>query len=233
MKLLVVLTQYKRSNLEKQLQQLDKQTIKPDYLVVFQNENHVDITHLKNKYQFIHAKSDYNTKYFGRFAYCLTFPVDICCVFDDDIIPGNNCLKNYIDQCINLNAIIGGNGRYGINNPRRNTLPRLHDVGIRKETNLVDFVGHLWCFKKEWLYYMFSIKPFTYDTGEDMHLCFSAKVLGNINSYSALQNTTDDFSDITNNSLAADEHASWRTASSELRSEVEKYFIEKYNLQLI
>ena len=66
-----------------------------------------------------------------------------------------------------------------------------------------------------------------------MHLCFSAKVLGNINSYTALQNTTDDFSDITNNSLAADEHASWRTASSELRSEVEKYFIEKYNLQLI
>ena len=39
----------------------------------------------------------------------------------------------------------------------------------------VDFVGHLWCFKKDWLYYMFSIKPFTFDTGEDMHLCFTSK----------------------------------------------------------
>jgi hypothetical protein len=68
MKLLVVLTQYKRNHLEKQLVQMDKQTIKPDYLVVFQNENHVDISGLKEKYNFIHIKSDYNTKYFGRFA---------------------------------------------------------------------------------------------------------------------------------------------------------------------
>ena len=50
MKLLVVLTQYKRNHLEKQLIQMDKQTIKPDYLVVFQNENHVDISGLKEKY---------------------------------------------------------------------------------------------------------------------------------------------------------------------------------------
>ena len=113
MKLLVVLTQYKRNHLEKQIQAINNQTIKPDYLVVFQNENHVDITGLKEKYEFIHIKSDYNTKYFGRFATCFTFPVDICMVLDDDIIPGLNCLKNHMDQCIELNSIIGGNGRIG------------------------------------------------------------------------------------------------------------------------
>ena len=52
MKLLVVLTQYKRNHLEKQLVQMDKQTVKPDYLVVFQNEGHVDISGLKEKYKF-------------------------------------------------------------------------------------------------------------------------------------------------------------------------------------
>mgnify|MGYP000950759047 FL=1 len=233
MKLLVVLTQYKRNHLEKQIQAINNQTIKPDYLVVFQNENHVDITGLKEKYEFIHIKSDYNTKYFGRFATCFTFPVDICMVLDDDIIPGLNCLKNHMDQCIELNSIIGGNGRIGKNNPNKSKLTHPPDFGRRNNHHLVDFVGHLWCFKKEWLHYMFAIKPFTYDTGEDMHLCFSSKVLGNINSYTAKQCSSDDMSDITNNKLVSDQYSSYKVTSSELRGNVEKYFIENHKLQLI
>ena len=233
MKLLVVLTQYKRNHLEKQLCAINNQTIKPDYLVVFQNESHVDIIHLKEKYKFIHIKSDYNTKFFGRFASCFTFPVDICMILDDDIIPGTNCLKNYMVQCIELNAIIGGNGRVGINNINKSKLNKPPDVGIRNNNVLIDFVGHLWCFKKEWLHYMFAIKPFTYDTGEDMHLCFSSKVLGNINSYIAKQCSLNDICDNTNNKLATDQHSSYKVTSTELRSNVEKYFIENYKLQLI
>lgn len=233
MKLLVVLTQYKRNHLENQLRAISDQTIKPDYLVVFQNENHVDISNLKTKYDFIHIKSDYNTKFFGRFASCFTFPVDICMVLDDDIIPGKNCLKNYMDQCIQLNGIIGGNGRMGITNPNKGLLHLPPDVGIRKTHSLVDFVGHLWCFKKDWLYYMFSIKPFTYDTGEDMHLCFTSKILGNINCYTAKQLCLDDTCDITRNKLATDQHSSYKVTSQDLRSNVEKYFTEKYKLQLI
>lgn len=233
MKLLVVLTQYKRNHLERQLIQIKKQTIQPDYLVVFQNENHVNINNLKEKYDFIHIKSDYNTKYFGRFACCFSFPVDICMILDDDIIPGDNCLKNYMDQCINLNAIIGGNGRIGMNNSNKANLKKPSDCGIKNTATLVDFVGHLWCFKKEWLHYMFSIKPFTYDTGEDMHLCFTSKVLGNIDSYIAKQCSSVDMCDITNNQLACDQHSSFKVTSPELRSNVEKYFIDNYKLELI
>ena len=232
MKLLVVLTQYKRSHLEKQLIQMNKQTIKPDYLVVFQNENHIDIGNLKEKYKFIHIKSDYNTKYFGRFAACFTFPVDICMVLDDDIIPGPNCLKNYMDQCIELNSIIGGNGRIGINNKNKG-VKQPPDVGFRKNYTLVDFVGHVWCFKKEWLYYMFSIQPYTYDTGEDMHLCFTSKILGNIKSYTAKQCNIDDVCDITHNKLATDQYSSYKVTKTSTRTNVEKYFIENYKLQLI
>jgi hypothetical protein len=233
MKILVVLTQYRRNHLEKQLIQIYKQSIKPDYLVVFQNENHVDITNLKNKYNFFHIKSDYNTKYFGRFAACFTFPVDICMIFDDDIIPGIDCIKNYTEQCIKLNSIIGGNGRIGYNNINKQKLKHPNDTGFRNENILVDFVGHLWCFKKDWLHYMFSIKPFTYDTGEDIHLCYSSKILGNINSYTSMQKTVTEYSDITNNSLASDEFSSYKNTSSELRKNIEKYFLEKYNLKLI
>ena len=233
MKLLVVLTQYKRNHLQKQLESIKNQTLQPNYLVVFQNENHIDISDLKDKYEFIHIKSDYNTKYFGRFASCFSFPVDICMVLDDDIIPGNNCLKNYMDQCLEMNSIIGGNGRIGINNPNKKNLNQPIDIGIRNNHSLVDFVGHLWCFKKEWLHYMFAIKPFTYDTGEDMHLCFTSKILGNINSYTAKQSNQNDSCDITNNRLATDEHSSYKVTKPELRSNVEKYFIENHNLTFI
>ncbi len=231
MKLLVVLTQYKRKNLKKQLESINNQTIKPDYLVVFQNENHINIDDLKKIYKFIHIKSDYNTKYFGRFACCFTFPVDICMVLDDDIIPGNNCLKNYMNQCIEKNGIIGGNGRIGWNN--KNKLIHYPDTGIRNTTLLIDYVGHLWCFKKVWLHYMFSIIPFTYDTGEDMHLCYSSKILGNISSYIGKQTNINDMSDTFNNILANDIHSSFKKTPRQLRIDVENYFINNYNLTLI
>lgn len=230
-KLLVVLTQYKRNHLEEQLESINNQTVKPDYLVVLQNENHVDITHLKNKYDFIHIHSDFNTKFFGRFANCFVYPVDICMILDDDIIPGKNCLKNYMEQCLLLNSIIGGNGRIGYNNNSKLKRPR--EVGIRNENTLVDFVGHIWCFKKEWLHYMFAINPFTYDTGEDMHLCYSSKVLGDIKSYVGKQTNKEDMCDIKNNAYAGDNFASYRTTSGKLRKDIENYFIENHNLELI
>lgn len=233
MKTLVVLTQYKRNNLEKQLSQIYNQTIRPDYVVVFQNENHEDISILKSKYNFIHIKSDYNTKFFGRFAYCFTFPVDICFVLDDDIIPGNNCLKHYMDQCISLNAIIGGNGRIAMNNPNKGRIKQPPDVGIRLENQLVDFVGHLWCFKKDWLHHMFGTKPFTFDTGEDMHFCFTSKLFGNIKSFTAKQTSYDDMADITHNKLARDPHASYVTTPKSLRFDTEKYFMDRFDIKFI
>ena len=234
MKFSVVLTVYKRKHLERQLLALEKQTIKPDYLIVYQNENHINIEELKKKYNFIHVKSDYNTKFFGRFSYCMNLPVDICIVMDDDIIPGNRCFENYINQCLHLNGIIGGNGRYINSEPInvRNFEENYDETGLRKSKK-VDFVGHLWCFKKDWLYYMFSIKPFTIDTGEDMHICFTSKIRGNIDSYVAQHNNMDELCDITRNSLANDEYSSFKYTPSELRLNIQKHFIENYDLKPI
>jgi hypothetical protein len=227
MKLAVVLTQWKRNTLEQQLRHiLSQKDITIDYLIVFQNENHVDITHLKSKYNFIHVKSDYNTKFFGRFSYLFTFPVDFCIVLDDDIMPAPFCFKNYISQCSSKNAIIGGNGRFGYLSPYRKQLTQPHDVGLRKGLK-VDFVGHLWCFKKDWLYYMFGTKPYTYDTGEDMHFCFSAKINGNIDSYVGEQLHVSTRCDLSDNMHAADKFASFRTTKKELRIAVEQYWLDK------
>ena len=74
---------------------------------------------------------------------------------------------------------------------------------------------------------MFSIIPYTYDTSEDMHFCYSAKLLGNINSYCAKQNTIDESNDIVYNKYASDNYSSYKTTNIELRKNVEKYFLDK------
>ena len=231
MKFCVLMTVYKRNYIEKQLEAVFNQTIKPDYLIVFQNENHISIEHLKSKYNFIHVKSDYNTKFFGRFSYCLNLPVDICIIMDDDIIPAKDCFKNYIEQCIRLNGIIGGNARpINLDTENLEKFNKNYDeIGIRP-SKIVDFVGHLWCFKKDWLHYMFSIKPFTFDTGEDMHLCFSCKIRGNISSYAAEHKNMEEICDTMNSVLSGDEFASYRYTPLDLRLSIPKYFIETFNL---
>jgi hypothetical protein len=229
---LVLLTQYKRNNIELQLQQIKLQTLQPKYIIVFQNDNlvNINIKELKEKYNFLYVKSEYNTKFFGRFAYCFTFDVKYCIIMDDDILPGRYCFENYLYQCYANNGLIGGNGRYCFDN--KNKLSLLKDTGNRKLI-LVDFIGHLWCFKKEWLYYMFSIKPYTYDTGEDMHLCFTCKILGNINSYLAKQIFLEDNCDISLNKLCTDGKGSFLITPNKLRHEIQSYFINNYNYKYI
>jgi len=225
MKTCVLLTQYKRNHLEKQLQQIKKQTLQPDYLIVFQNEEHINIDHLKQKYDFIHVKSDFNTKFFGRFSYCFNIPADIFLILDDDIIPGIRCIETYSKQCIKKNGIIGGNGRYSLINIKTSKRRHPHD-NIRPGTQ-VDFVGHLWCFKKEWLHFMFRDSPYTYDTGEDMQLCFSSKLYGGIQSYVGEHKTKEDFADITLSKYSSDQFSSYKTTSNDLRNMVEKYWQDK------
>jgi len=229
----VVLTQYKRNNLEKQLKAIKNQTLQPSFLIVFQNENHVNIDCLKEKYNFIHVKSDYNTKFFGRFAYFFTLPVDICIVMDDDIIPAKKCFEKYVSDCIKFNAIMGGNARFGFLNPNKDRLNKKNKGSVVRNRLKADFVGHLWCFKRLWLHNMFTIPPYTYDTGEDMHLCFSCKVLENIDSYLCEHSNRDEIEDMEDSKLARDEHASYKTTSQELRKNVEKYFIDNYNLEMV
>ena len=150
---------------------------------------------------------------------------------DDDIIPGKKYLENVVGECVRLNGIIGGNGRIGYLNTKINKelhYKNANDIGYRQHTKLVDFVGHCWTFKKDWLHYMFAVKPLTYETGEDMHFCYASKVLGGISSYVAKQTNNDEVCDITENKLAIDEHANFRRSGiTDLRIEIEKYWINK------
>ena len=65
----VILTVWKRNNLEEQLEMISKQTADISDVYVYQNESHFDISHLKSKYNFKHVHSkDMNFKFHGRFT---------------------------------------------------------------------------------------------------------------------------------------------------------------------
>lgn len=223
----VILTRYRRPYLRRQLQAIGAQKLRPSSVTVFQNGMHRRFLRgLAHAYGAEFAWSSRNTKHFGRFAYAMTGTAEIVAVLDDDIIPGPRCLEAYVSQCLELDAIIGGNGRFASLNPARERLEQPAEFGPRQSATEVDFVGHLWVVRREWLHAMFSIPPHTWDTGEDMHLCFSAKLVLGIRSFAGAQLSQEEFADTTHNALAGDRHASFRSSSHAQRPEIERYFAD-------
>lgn len=223
--LTVLLTVYRRNNWKAQLKALDEQTLRPKRVVVFQNEAHQRVGRrylAKKGVDYVYNSS--NTGYFGRFAHLLTATTDYVAVLDDDIIPGKRCLENYFQQATELTAIIGGNGRIARTNPFLSQLEQPPDVGVRPDPVLVDFVGHMWLFETRLLHDMFSVTPHTFSTGEDMHLCFSAKLRSGVPSFVAGQGTLEESCDVRMNKLASDDFASYRTTPKTDRENVERYF---------
>lgn len=228
----ILLTQYKRSNLEQQLKSIRSASIDFKKVTVYQNEDHVDLAPLKLEYNFQLVKSDFNTKFFGRFYHLLNYSTKYCLVLDDDVIPETNFFHNIFKQCKKLNSIITGNGRLGYYNKNIDNLVKPNEYGNKKNFK-VDFGGHAWCFKKDWLHSAFSIKPYTQETGEDMHLCYSLKILDGLSTYTYSGHKKASDIDSTKNALASDEFSSYKTTDVEKRKEIEKFFIENYGLELI
>ena len=209
MSISVILTAYKRDYFIQQINAIKNQTIKPKNIYIWQNGHHINIDKYRNLGIKL-IKSDENFKFHGRFAFALLMQTEYVAIFDDDIIPGKKWLENAINLSKQKNCIVGQNGR--IYQPSRK---RFIGVGPKNNQDYIDkpckvhLVGHCWVFKREWLKYMWRQTPFSYDNGEDIHFCFSAKLFGNIDSYVAGQ-IGDTKGDSTNNKYAADQHASWK-----------------------
>ena len=223
--LTVLLTVFKRRTLRLQLEAIERQTIRPKRVVVFQNGNYrkLPIRLLRSR-GVDYVLNSWNTKFFGRFAYLLSAETEYVAVLDDDVVPGVRCLENYLNQSRSLGAIIGGNGRIARTNSAVDDLNQPNDIGTRAAATLVDFVGHLWMFHKRNLFDMFSYEPVAYHTGEDMHLCFAAKLRSGVPSYVAAQPTPEDTADTSMNRFANDAVANYRHTPKTERERVETYF---------
>ena len=182
--LTVILNCYRRPyNLKMQVDSIRNQSIKPKQIWLWINYHEdnkdFDPTTLGVDRVF---KNDFNWKFYGRFAAALLADTEYIAIYDDDTIPGpewhNNCLESMSLQ----EGIMGGAGYIQTGD---RAMQYYRHGWPSKNTSLerVDYVGHAWFFKREWLSHLWREKPPTWDNGEDMHFSYTAQKYGNIQTY--------------------------------------------------
>ena len=177
-----ILNGYRRpNNLPLQVQALRNQTYPPseiwlwmNYHEDFDNEKQYNLKDLGfDKICY----NDHNWKYFGRLALAMLTQTSFVAIFDDDTIPGVKWLENCCTTYAQEEAILGGVGhsdtsymdhtRFGWPNPNEQSI-------------VVDLVGHAWFINTDHLKYIWSEKPATWETGEDIHFSALAQIYGNL-----------------------------------------------------
>jgi hypothetical protein len=182
----VILNAYRRPyNLRMQIDAIRKQTKRPTQIWLWVNDhedNHgFDFKEL-NFDRICH--NDHNWKFYGRFAAALLADTEYVAIFDDDTIPGDRWFENCLETMKTNEGIMGSAGyiqtgpRAMQYEPERSGWPRQNEDTMR-----VDYVGHAWFFKREWLSHLWREKPPTWDNGEDIHFSYTAQKYGGIQTY--------------------------------------------------
>lgn len=191
MTITVILNGYRRpQNLKLQLEALKYQTIKPDEIWLWVN-HYSGVQFQKEDLDCIDKISvnNYNHKYVGRFAFAMLTRTENIALFDDDTVPGpewlENCLQN---QTINEGPI-GGIGLIHNNSTEYMNHSREGWASKNNKAIPVDLIGHAWFIKRKHMKYFWMEDPVSWDTAEDMHLCYTFQKYGNLQAYVPPQHT--------------------------------------------
>ena len=158
---------YRRpNNLPIQVEALRNQTNPPDEIWLWMNY-HEDFD--KEKQYKLEALgvdkicyNDHNWKYFGRLALAMLAET------------------NFYASYNNENAILGGVGLHLHSDTVYMHHTRFGGPNPNEEPVVVDLVGHAWFINTDHLKYIWSEKPYTWETGEDIHFSALAQIYGNI-----------------------------------------------------
>ena len=180
----VILNSYRRPyNLQRQINAIKKQTIgcKQIWLWVNQHEDNkgYDYSGLGIDRIF---NNDFNWKFYGRFAGALLADTEYIAIFDDDTIPGSEWFENCLDTMKEQEGIMGSAGVI-LNGNRYVEHDRCGWPTQNAEATEVDLVGHAWFFKREWLQYLWTEKPPTWDNGEDIQFSYAAQRYGGVKTF--------------------------------------------------
>jgi len=190
----VILNGYKRKDyLDEQIAAIEAQTVKPTEILLWYNHPNDEslINHnISNKTKA--AYCNHNFGVWSRFYFALNASNPYICILDDDAIPSDQWLENCM---VTMNKKEGLLGTIGLiyRNPKPPTECSYWDDYYRvgwaenhsRDITQVDFVGHSWFFKKEWLsYYTRELPNPKYMTcGEDMHFSYMLQKYAGINTY--------------------------------------------------
>ena len=159
----VVLTSYKKPDaLRKQLEAVEGQSLKPKKIMLYKDGIDDDYSiELKKELldRFDKVKiCGRNTGVWPRFDFARSAPTDFVCIFDDDTIPGQRWLENCHANMMEQEGVYGTIGIV-VEDHTKYPYSGFYKVGWLKPYSRraeVDFVGHSWFVKKEYLDYMFD-----------------------------------------------------------------------------
>ena len=182
-----ILNGYRRpNNLPVQVQALRNQTHSPEQVWLWIN-HHEDFV---NEKQYTLKElpidricyNDYNWKFYARFALGLLAETEYVAIFDDDTIPGTKWFENCLETMETHEGLLGAAG-YIQEGPLATQYYREGWPSNNDEVKRVDYVGHAWFFRRNWLQYLWREKPPMLDNGEDIHFSYIAQKYGNLQTY--------------------------------------------------
>lgn len=194
-KVTVILNHFKRKTLCSQLDSLLHQTLPFHHVWVlsFGSPNEVTLRRIVESYndsRISFISSTYDFKYFGRFQMALQTEADLVYILDDDMIPGNKMLQilsHVAGTDKYKNSVLGSIGRILPFRQKDFTFPSYrkfkskeaglylpdpaYDIIVDRMVQ-VDFLSSSWFLSAELVKTLFIEDPFTFATGEDLHLSY-------------------------------------------------------------
>lgn len=192
-KVTVILNHFKRKTLCAQLDTLLQQTLPFHHVWVlsFGSPNELSLKRIVDSYndsRISFISSSYDFKYYGRFQMALQTEADLVYIVDDDMIPGKKMLQilSHVAGTEKYkNSVLGSIGRILPFRQKDFTFPSYrkfrskeaglylpdpaYDITLDKIVQ-VDFLSSSWFLSAELIKTLFIETPFTFSTGEDLHL---------------------------------------------------------------
>lgn len=244
----VIITVWKRGYLDEQLNSLINQTVRPRAIWIIQNESHINIKPVVEKYRNTFPaievlSSTHNLKYFGRFSLSNLVETEYIFVVDDDVIPSSKWMEICLDKLNTHNSVISCTGR--IVKPFTYRPEDMDGEGMRKyflgdnqssvtynylsQDSRVDYGCNSYFIRKSWMQYFWATWPATFDSGEDIHLSASLMVAKGIPTFVPQQLTPETTGNL-KRKYSLDCYSSWRENDFlAIRQTVFEYWINEKN----
>ncbi|XP_043703898.1 uncharacterized protein LOC122653989 [Telopea speciosissima] len=202
----VILNHFKRKTLCSQLDSLLQQTLPfhSVWVLAFGSPNELSlkrIAHSYNDSRISFVGSSYDFKYYGRFQMALQTEADLIYILDDDMIPGKKMLQilSHVAGTEKYkNSVLGSIGRILPFRQKDYTFPSYrkfrskeaglylpdpaYDITVERIVQ-VDFLSSSWFLSAELVKTLFIETPFTFMTGEDLHLSYQLQKYRNAGSF--------------------------------------------------
>lgn len=205
-KVTVILNHFKRKTLCAQLDSLLHQTLPfhHAWVLSFGSPNEASLRRIVESYndsRISFMASTYDFKYYGRFQMALQTESDLVYILDDDMIPGKKMLQimsHVAGTDKYRNSVLGSIGRILPFRQKDFTFPSYrkfrsreaglylpdpaYDITIDRVVQ-VDFLSSSWFLSSDLIRTLFIETPFTFTTGEDLHLSYQLQKYRNAGSF--------------------------------------------------